>query len=347
MPNVVNQRSRCGRTRQPSGPRRARCGQPSDFAGRHGLRRSAGRRYAGRPPVGRDALGLGRQTSRRCRTCVGKPATAATSPRCARRASTVDDARAWSRISREDGARAEPGGRCARSPRARRSRSRISRGLVTVPDVVGQTRDDAVAAVAAPGSCRRRSSFPRRSRRAPSWPQSPQGGTRVPGGSKVRLNISSGSSLGRRPSASTTATARLRLRLARSRRTVTVPDVTGQPAGHRPAAAQLGGPQVRRRLRAVGRAGGDGRLAVARSRHDAEARHADPAQRLARVEPRRSKAVPDVLGLGPTAAKTKLDARGLQGADAPAGRHAIRARSARSSTSSRPAARARRSGSQS
>src|SRR5829696_4108079 len=55
-----------------------------------------------------------------------------------------------------------------------------------------------------------------------------------------------------------------------------------------PAEAQLGGSQGGCGLRAVGSARGHGCLAIADARHDAEARDADPAQRLAWPGPRRA-----------------------------------------------------------
>jgi serine/threonine-protein kinase len=103
---------------------------------------------------------------------------------------------------------------------------RISRGLVTVPDTVGQTRDDAVAAVRGAGLKPKAFTVPSTQPKGTVVAQKPLGGKRVPGGSAVRLNVSSGSTAavpppppppGPPPPPPPSKPA-----------TVTVPDVTGQ-----------------------------------------------------------------------------------------------------------------------
>ena len=69
---------------------------------------------------------------------------------------------------------------------------RISRGQATVPDVVGQTRATAVAAVRAAGLVPQAFIVPSTQPKGTVVAQRPKAGTRVPGGSKVRLNVSSG-----------------------------------------------------------------------------------------------------------------------------------------------------------
>src|SRR4051812_30306979 len=70
---------------------------------------------------------------------------------------------------------------------------RVSRGLVTVPDAVGQSRNDALAAVRGAGLKPKAFLVPSSQPKGQVVAQKPQGGKRVPGGSPVRLNISSGS----------------------------------------------------------------------------------------------------------------------------------------------------------
>ena len=103
---------------------------------------------------------------------------------------------------------------------------RVSRGLVTVPDTVGQSRADALAAVRGAGLEPKAFSVPSSRPKGTVVAQKPQGGKRVPGGSPVRLNVSSGSTStvpppppppGPPPPPPPTKPA-----------TVTVPDVTGQ-----------------------------------------------------------------------------------------------------------------------
>jgi len=102
----------------------------------------------------------------------------------------------------------------------------VSRGLVTVPDTVGQSRSDAVAAVRGAGL------KPKAFLVASSQPkgtvvaQKPVGGKRVPGGSPVRLNISAGSIAGAPPPPPPPAPPPPPP--PAKPQTVTVPDITGQ-----------------------------------------------------------------------------------------------------------------------
>ena len=95
---------------------------------------------------------------------------------------------------------------------------RVSRGLVTVPDAVGQSRDDAVAAVRGAGLKPKAFTVPSSQPKGTVVAQKPLGGKRVPGGSVVRLNVSSGSTAAVPPPPPPPAKPA----------TVTVPDVTGQ-----------------------------------------------------------------------------------------------------------------------
>jgi serine/threonine-protein kinase len=95
---------------------------------------------------------------------------------------------------------------------------RVSRGLVAVPDTVGQSRDDAVAAIRGAGLKPKVLTVSSSQPKGTVVAQKPQGGKRVPGGSAVRLNVSSGS----------TAVAPPPPPPPSKPATVTVPDVTGR-----------------------------------------------------------------------------------------------------------------------
>jgi serine/threonine-protein kinase len=89
---------------------------------------------------------------------------------------------------------------------------------VTVPDTVGQSRDNAVAAIRVAGLKPRAFAVSSSQPKGTVVAQKPQGGKRVPGGSAVRLNVSSGS----------TAVAPPPPPAPSKPATVTVPDVTGR-----------------------------------------------------------------------------------------------------------------------
>jgi eukaryotic-like serine/threonine-protein kinase len=95
---------------------------------------------------------------------------------------------------------------------------RVSRGLVTVPDTVGQSRDNAVAAIRGAGLKPTAFTVPSSQPKGTVVAQRPLGGKRVPGGSAVRLNVSSGSTAAVPPAPPPPSKPA----------TVTVPDVTGQ-----------------------------------------------------------------------------------------------------------------------
>jgi serine/threonine-protein kinase len=95
---------------------------------------------------------------------------------------------------------------------------RVSRGLVTVPETVGQSRDNAVAAIRGAGLKPTAFTVPSSQPKGTVVAQRPLGGKRVPGGSAVRLNVSSGSTAAVPPPPPPPSKPA----------TVTVPDVTGQ-----------------------------------------------------------------------------------------------------------------------
>jgi beta-lactam-binding protein with PASTA domain len=94
----------------------------------------------------------------------------------------------------------------------------ISRGLVTVPDTVGQTRDTAVAAVRAAGLVPRAFRVPSTEPKGTVVAQRPRPGARRPAGSTVHMNVSIGAATGGAPPPPPPAPPA----------NVTVPDVTGQ-----------------------------------------------------------------------------------------------------------------------
>ena len=102
----------------------------------------------------------------------------------------------------------------------------VSRGLVTVPDTVGQSRNDAVAAVRGAGLKPKAFLVGSSQPKGTVVAQKPVGGKRVPGGSPVRLNISAGSSAGAPPPPPPPAPPPPPPPTKPA--TVTVPDVTGQ-----------------------------------------------------------------------------------------------------------------------
>ena len=95
---------------------------------------------------------------------------------------------------------------------------RVSRGLVTVPETVGQSRDNAVAAIRGAGLKPTAFTVPSSQPNGTVVAQGPLGGKRVPGGSAVRLNVSSGSTAAVPPPPPPPSKPA----------TVAVPDVTGQ-----------------------------------------------------------------------------------------------------------------------
>lgn len=97
---------------------------------------------------------------------------------------------------------------------------RVSRGPVRVPDTVGQSRADAVAALGGAGLRPKVFSVPSSQPKGQVVAQKPLGGKRVAGGSTVRLNVSSGSTAAAPPPPPPPPPSKPA--------TVTVPDVTGQ-----------------------------------------------------------------------------------------------------------------------
>jgi beta-lactam-binding protein with PASTA domain len=99
---------------------------------------------------------------------------------------------------------------------------RVSRGPVTVPDTVGQSRADAVAAVGGAGLKSKVFTVPSSQPKGQVVAQKPLGGKRIAGGSTVRLNVSSGSTAAAPPPPPPPPPP------PSKPATVTLPDVTGQ-----------------------------------------------------------------------------------------------------------------------
>jgi eukaryotic-like serine/threonine-protein kinase len=187
---------------------------------------------------------------------------------------------------------------------------RVSRGLVTVPDTVGQSRADAIAAVGGAGLTPKAFIVPSTRPKGTVVAQKPQGGKRVPARSAVRLNVSSGSTStvpppppppGPPPPPPPTKPA-----------TVTVPDVTGQQQDA--AQKQLNGAGLKAGLVYVASDEAQGTVV-------SQAPEAGTTQkRGARIQlnvslgptPGTLKGVPDVRNLDADAARAKLTAAGFK-----------------------------------
>jgi eukaryotic-like serine/threonine-protein kinase len=102
----------------------------------------------------------------------------------------------------------------------------VSRGLVTVPNTVGQSRNDAVAALRGAGLNPKAFLVASPRPKGTVVAQKPVGGKRVPSGSPVRLNVSSGGSTAAPPPPPPPAPPPPPP--PSKPQTVTVPDVTGQ-----------------------------------------------------------------------------------------------------------------------
>lgn len=180
---------------------------------------------------------------------------------------------------------------------------RVSRGLVTVPDVLGQQRDTAVAAIRGAGLEPKAFVVPSAQKKGAVVAQNPQAGKRVAGGAIVRLNVSNGSSGSAAPPPPPPASA--------PPASVDVPDVTGQaqdaaqkqlnPAGLKAGVVYVKSDEAQGTVVSQSPAGGT-------------------ANRGTRVQlnvalgsqPGTLKGVPEVRNLDENAARSKLTAAGFQ-----------------------------------
>jgi beta-lactam-binding protein with PASTA domain len=186
---------------------------------------------------------------------------------------------------------------------------RISRGLLSVPDVVGQTRVTALAAVRAAGLVPQAFNVPSAQPKGTVLAQRPQAGTRVPDGSKVRLNISSGQTAAGAPPPP--APPPPPPPSSTKPPTVTVPDVTGRPQAA--AQRQLNSAGLKANVVYVPSDEPEGTI-VSQSPDAGTTRKRGTRINLNASlgpNPGAQRVVPDVLGDKPAAAKAKLESAGF------------------------------------
>ena len=181
---------------------------------------------------------------------------------------------------------------------------RVSRGPVTVPDTVGQSRAEAVAAVSGAGLKPKVFAVPSSQPKGQVVAQKPLGGKRVAGGSTVRLNVSSGSTAAAPPPPPPPPPSKPA--------TVTVPDVTGQQQN-----------VAQKQLNAAGLKAGVVYVASDESQGTVVSQAPEGGttqKRGTRIQlnvslgptPGTLKGVPDVRNLDPDAARAKLTAAGFR-----------------------------------
>jgi beta-lactam-binding protein with PASTA domain len=185
---------------------------------------------------------------------------------------------------------------------------RISRGLVSVPNVVGQSRDTAVAAIRGAGLVPKAFVVPSSQPKNNVVAQNPLAGKRIAGGSTVRLNVSNGNAGAAVPPPPPPPPP---APPAAAPATVTVPDVTGQQQD----AAQ-------KQLNAAGLKAG---VVYVKSSEDqgtvvSQSPQSGTVKRGTRVQlnvalgsqPGTLKGVPEVRNLDPATARSKLQAAGFE-----------------------------------
>jgi serine/threonine-protein kinase len=185
---------------------------------------------------------------------------------------------------------------------------RISRGLVLVPDVTGQSRSTAVSTLRSAGLLPSVVNVPSPQASGIVVAQRPLGGKRVPRGSKVQLNVSRGQAA---PPTTTTGTSPPPPPPPAGATTRSVPDVTGQ----RQEAAQrtLNGAGYKAGVVYVPSADAQGTV-VSQSPAGGLTRRTGTRIQLnvsLGPNPEAQKVVPDVLGLDPQAARAKLSGAGF------------------------------------
>lgn len=216
--------------------------------------------------------------------------------------------------TKEVPSKAKPGTVLAQSPQAGAKVGagstvtiNVSRGRVTVPNVVGQQRSNAIAAIRGSGLVPKAFVVPSSQPKNTVVAQSPSAGKQLAGGSTVRLNISSGNSSGGAapppppPPPPPPAPA-----------TASVPDVTGQlqdaaqkqlnAAGLKAGVVYLRSDQPQGTVVSQSPAGG------------ATAKRGTRIQLNVALgpEPGTLKGVPDVRNLDPATARSKLEAAGFK-----------------------------------
>jgi serine/threonine-protein kinase len=181
---------------------------------------------------------------------------------------------------------------------------RVSQARVTVPDVLGQPRDSAVAAVRGAGLKPKAFVVSSTQKQGTVVAQHPHAGARIAGGSTVRLNVSNGSGGSAAPPpppSSTPATPA----------NVSVPDVTGQ--GQAAAQKQLNSAGLKA---GVVYLNSDQPQGTVVSQSPSSGRTVKRGTRIQLnvalgSHPGTLKGVPDVRNLSPNAARSKLSAAGF------------------------------------
>jgi beta-lactam-binding protein with PASTA domain len=182
---------------------------------------------------------------------------------------------------------------------------RISRGLVSVPNVVGQSRDTAVAAIRGAGLVPKAFVVPSSQPKNNVVSQSPQAGKRIAGGSTVRLNVSNGnagSAVPPPPPPPPPPPA--------APATVSVPDVTGQQQDA--AQKQLNAKGLKAGVVYVKSSEQQGTV-VSQSPQSGTVKRGTRVQLNVALgsQPGTLKGVPEVRNLDPATARSKLQAAGF------------------------------------
>jgi len=181
---------------------------------------------------------------------------------------------------------------------------RVSRGLVTVPDVLGQPRDTATAAVRGAGLKPKEFVVPSTQPKGNVVTQSPQAGKRVAGGSTVRLNVSNGASGSKVPPPPPPASS--------PPASVDVSDVTGQQQDA--AQQQLNSSGLKAGVVFVPSDQPQGTVVSQSPSSGATVKRGTRIQLNVALgsQPGTLKGVPDVRNLDPIAARSKLTAAGFK-----------------------------------
>jgi beta-lactam-binding protein with PASTA domain len=185
---------------------------------------------------------------------------------------------------------------------------RVSRGMVTVPDVVGETRATAVAAIRAAGLVPQVFTVPSTQPKGTVVAQSPKAGARVQGGSKVRLNVSNGQAPGVAPPPPPPPPPAGGTKPA----TVTVPDVTGQ--AQEAAQRQLNSAGLKAGVVYVPSDQPQGTVVSQAPQSGTTQKRGTRIQLNVSLgpDPAEQRVVPDVRGKGPAPAKAKLQSAGFK-----------------------------------
>lgn len=206
----------------------------------------------------------------------------------------------------------------AQSPQAGSSAARgstvtinVSRGLVAAPQTVGLQRDAAVTAVRGAGLVPKAFIVPSARPKGVVVAQRPAAGKRVPGGSTVRLNVSSGSTSAVPPPPPPPPPAPPPPPPPSKPATVTVPDVTGQQQDA--AQKQLNAAGLKAGVVYVASDEVQGTVVSQAPEGGTTQKRSTRIQLNVSLGPRAVvKGVPDVLNLTPEDARAKLTAAGFR-----------------------------------